>query len=78
MMNSANFQHEAKSGAAKSINQANINATKMRNIKIPVPCLDEQKKLVREVTILEAQICAAQNIVDDAPERKQSIMKRLL
>jgi hypothetical protein len=39
MMNSAAFQKEAKSKAAKAINQANINATVMKNLKVPLPSL---------------------------------------
>ncbi|MEI6784697.1 MAG: restriction endonuclease subunit S [Verrucomicrobiota bacterium] len=39
MMNSAEFQTEAKGKASKSINQANINATIMRNMKVPIPSL---------------------------------------
>ncbi|MBD2532656.1 restriction endonuclease subunit S [Nostoc flagelliforme FACHB-838] len=46
IMNFSLFQEEAKSKASKTINQANINATIMKNIKIPVPPLPVQEKLV--------------------------------
>ena len=46
MMNSPDFQAEAKGKASKSINQANINATVMKNIKVPVPSMAKQKKFV--------------------------------
>jgi type I restriction-modification system DNA methylase subunit/restriction endonuclease S subunit len=78
MMNSKTFQQEAKGKASKSINQANINATIMRNIKVPVPPLTEQKRLVAVIIKLEKQIAEAQAIIAAAPARKQAIMQRYL
>ena len=42
-MNSPAFQSETKGKASKSINQANSNATVMRNITVPAPTLSEQR-----------------------------------
>ena len=78
MMNSKGFQQEAKGKASKSINQANINATVMRNIKIPVPPLADQQRLVAEVEALEKTIAAAQATIAAAPAHKQAIMQRYL
>lgn len=78
MMNSAAFQTEAKGKASKSINQANINATIMRNIKVPVPSLPEQKKFVARVEALEKQIAEAQAVIDGAAARKQAILQKYL
>jgi type I restriction enzyme M protein len=78
MMNSKEFQQEAKGKASKSINQANINATIMRNIKVPVPPLTEQKRLVYAVEKLEKQIAEAQAVISAAPACKQAIMQRYL
>lgn len=61
-----------------SINQANINATKMRNIKVPVPPLAQQKRLVAEVQALERKIADAQAVIAGAPARKQAILQRYL
>lgn len=78
MMNSSAFQTEAKGKASKSINQANINATIMRNIKVPVPSLLEQKKFVAKIDALEKQIADAQAVIDGAPARKQAILQKYL
>ena len=78
MMNSTAFQAEAKGKASKSINQANINATIMRNIKVPVPPLPEQKRLVAKVQALEKKIADAQAVIAGATARKQAILQRYL
>ena len=78
MMNSKAFQQEAKSKASKAINQANINATLMRNIKVPVPPFDEQKRLVAEIEKLERTIADAQDIISAAPVRKQAVLQKYL
>lgn len=78
MMNSSAFQAEAKSKASKSINQSNINATVMKNIKVPVPPLNRQEKFVRQVEQLEQQIANSQALIDDAPAKKEAIMKKYL
>lgn len=78
MMNSSTFQTEAKGKASKSINQANINATVMRNIKVPVPPLAEQKKFVAKIEALEKQISEAQAVIDGAAARKQAILQKYL
>lgn len=61
--------------AVKSGGTNNINATKMGNIKVPVPSLAEQKKFVAKVEALEKQIADAQAVMDTAPARKEAVMK---
>ena len=78
MMNSATFQAEAKAGASKAINQANINATKMKNLKVPAPTLAVQKKFVAEVEALEQRITAAEAVIAAAPARKQAVLDKYL
>jgi len=78
MMSSSAFQTEAKGKASKSINQANINATVMRNIRVPVPSLSEQKKFVAKIEALEQQIADAQAVFSGAAARKQAILQKYL
>ena len=78
MINSSAIQTEAKGKASKSINQGNINATVMRNIKVPVPSLAEQKKFVAKIEALETQIAEAQAVIDGAAARRQAILRKYL
>ena len=78
MMNSNAFQTEAKGKASKSVNQANINATIMKNIMVPVPSLAEQKKFITKIDALENKIADAQAVIDSAPSKKKAIMKNYL
>jgi len=78
MMNAATFQKNAKAVASKAINQANINATKMRNLTVPVPTLAVQKKFVTEVQALEQRIAAAEAVIASAPARKQAVLDKYL
>jgi type I restriction enzyme M protein len=78
MMGSEQFRQEALAQAVKSAGQININATKMRNINVPVPPLPEQKRLVVQVRKLEQQIADAQAVIAGAPARKQAILQKYL
>lgn len=47
-------------------------------IKIPVPPLAEQQRIVAEITVLEQKIKAAQAVMDGAAARKAAIVKKYL
>lgn len=78
MMNSHAFRQEAISKAVKSAGQNNINATIMRNIKVPVPPLAEQHRIVAEIGAEQRAIAAAEAVIAAAPARKQAILERYL
>ncbi len=78
MMNAAEWQAEAKSKAAKAINQANINAGVMKALRVPVPPLKEQERFVQAVEALESQIATARALLRTAPARKEAILKEHL
>ena len=56
----------------------NLSQEKIRNIRIPVPRLDIQQKLVAEVEQLEAKITEAQAVIDKATEHKNAILAKYL
>ena len=78
IMNSEIFRKGMVSLAVKSGGTNNINATKMKNIKVPVPTLPEQKKFVARIEALEKEIADAQAVIDGAAARKQVILQKYL
>lgn len=78
IMNSPTFRNGMVKLAVKSGGTNNINATKMKNIKVPVPSLAEQKTFVAKVEALEKQIADAQAFIDAAPARKEAVVKKYL
>lgn len=78
MMNSPRFRQEAISKAVKSAGQNNINATKIRNIKVPTPPLAKQQDIVDAIAIEQRAIAAAEALIAAAPARKQVILERHL
>jgi hypothetical protein len=63
---------------APQMAQKNINIDILKSVKIPVPPLPVQEKLVSEVEKLEQEISKNQKIVDESPNLKQQVMKRYL
>lgn len=63
---------------APQMAQKNINVEILKPIKVAVPPLAEQEKLVREVEALEKTIALAQVMIDGAMQKKQAVMQRYL
>jgi restriction endonuclease S subunit len=78
IMNSEVFRKGMVSLAVKSGGTNNINATKMKGIKVPVLSLADQKKFITKIEALEKQIAAAQEVIDGAAARKQAILQKYL
>lgn len=63
---------------APQMAQKNINIEILKPIKVPVPPLADQQKLVAEIEALERDIASAQAVIAAAPAKKQAIMQRYL
>ena len=50
----------------------------MQIIKIPVPPLEIQQKLVAEIELLETKITTAQSVLTNAAARKSAVLKAYL
>ena len=55
-----------------------LTVPRFKNTKIPVPPLKIQKKLVAEIKKLEDKINQAQEVVDQAPKKKNQILEKYL
>jgi restriction endonuclease S subunit len=52
--------------------------TDMQELKIPVPPLEIQEKLVSEIEILETQIITKELVIKKSADEKQAILKKYL
>lgn len=78
ILNSSKIRNYGFSVMAKSIHQANINGTLLKNYKIPVPPLTVQQEIVTQIEKLEKQIAEAQAIIDNSKQQKQEILDKYL
>jgi restriction endonuclease S subunit len=60
------------------LNVPKLNQKNLHNIKIPVPTLDQQKEIVREIDLLEEKIKSSQNYLNNAKNLKQNILDKYL
>ena len=58
--------------------QPNISQTTIKSIKIPVPPLSEQQKIVSEIEKIEAEIVALENEIAGIPKQKETILRKYL
>jgi type I restriction enzyme M protein len=77
-LNRQKIRHEAEANMTGSSDHRRVPISVYENLKIPVPPLPIQQKLVKEIEILEAQIATAQNVIQNAPTQKQQILKMWL
>jgi len=64
--------------AKGSSGQIELTLSTIENLKIPVPPISEQEKLVNQIKKLEQIIAKNQAKIDDAPNNKKAIMKNYL
>lgn len=55
-----------------------LNLTMIKNIKIPLPQIEEQQKMVVEIEAIEAQIAVLEKQIAAIPKQKEQILKKYL
>jgi len=70
------FINETRKYAQKAANQASINSTNLKNLKIPIPPKDIQQKIVSEIEELEEK--SKTIVINDLEEQKEKIIKKYL
>ncbi|MDR5674650.1 restriction endonuclease subunit S [Halalkaliarchaeum sp. AArc-GB] len=68
-MNSSEAQNRMMDFATKGVSQANINANSIQQVKLPLPPLEEQEQIVKQIRSIDDQI--------ESNERYKSQLQRL-
>lgn len=58
--------------------QPNINAQQYSALKIPVPPISEQQRIVAQIFALEEKITAAKRVMAECPQKKQAVLDKWL
>lgn len=78
-LNSANGRAWARSVASQQVGQANVNGTKLRALPVPVPPLDEQRRIVAEIekqfTRLDAGVASLKRVQAALKRYRASVLK---
>lgn len=59
-------------------NIKSLNQTQLSNIKIPLPPLSEQQKIVSEIEKIEAKINLLEKEIAEIPKQKEEVLKKYL
>jgi type I restriction enzyme M protein len=75
LLNTLNLPEIAR---GKGIGVPGLNRNNVHNLRIALPPLPIQQKLVKEIEILETQIATGQNVIQNAAARKKEVLRKLL
>ena len=79
-LNSSMAMKYGETVVISSVNQANINGTKLKTYPVPLPSLKEQLSIVAKLTILSTETKRLEGIyqkkISDIEELKKSILKK--
>ena len=59
-------------------NIKSLNQTLLSNIKIPLPPLSEQQKIVSEIEKIEEKIKVLETEISEIPKQKEAVLKKYL
>ena len=62
----------------KGIKMPRGNKEDIMKYKIPMPCIDEQKRIVAQIEVLELEITKARTLTENAASEKQAILNKYL
>lgn len=62
----------------KGIKMPRGNKEDIMKYKIPMPCIDEQKRIVDQIEVLELEITKARTLTENAASEKQAILDKYL
>ena len=59
-------------------NIKSLNQTVLSSIKVPLPTLTEQQKIVSQITEIENKIAVLESTISNIPQQKEVILKKYL
>ena len=62
---------------SRAVNQSSINQGKIKNLQIPLPPMQEQKKIVEVLSRIQRAMEVQDNLIERTEELKQATMKQL-
>lgn len=79
LLNTIRYQEKIRTIATKGVSQSNINPTSFKNIiKVPLPPLDEQKKIAEILSTWDEAINLTINLIESKKQFKKALMQNLL
>lgn len=78
ILNSKKVREHGFSVMSKSVNQANINGSLLKQYQIPVPTVEEQNRIIAQIEIAEKKIADAQIVLSAAQKQKKDILNKWL
>ena len=77
-LNRAEIRKEAQKNMTGASGHRRVPISFYEDLRIPLPPLEEQHRIVSEITALEAQIVTAKQTMAECPARKQAVLDKWL
>lgn len=77
-MNSTEAQNRMMAFATKGVSQANINATSIQQVKLPLPPLEEQKQIAKRIKTFDEQIKVSRKYKSQLKHLKRGLIQDLI
>lgn len=71
-------QYQNIRGASNSAGQSNLSGSLVKEIKVPVPPLSEQKKIAQILSTWDKAISTTEKLLENSQKQKQALMQQLL
>lgn len=78
VINSKHCYSQFEKSISKGMGVPNLHLNQIKNVKIPLPSIEQQQKIVTQIEELEKQINEAQKAIDASAELKNAVLKKYL
>lgn len=78
VINSKQCYSQFEKSISKGMGVPNLHLNQIKNVKIPLPSIEQQQEIVAQIEELEKQIDEAQKAIDASAELKNAVLKKYL